>query len=90
MMEMQFFGGEGRRFKSVNYMICKDGDVSIYAEVEVPENASEDYGYLTMKDEIIRRLPEDVAKSIEWFYDDDSRLEEDAKADCDVFVDIDL
>ena len=90
MMEMQFLGGEGRRFKSVNYMICKDGDVSIYAEVEVPENASEDYGYLTMKDEILRRLPEDVANSIVWFYDDDSCLEEDAKADCDVFVDIDL
>lgn len=90
MMEMQFFGGEGRRFKSVNYMICKDGDVSIYAEVEVPENASEDYGYLTMKDEIIRRLPEDVAKSIVWFYDNDDCLEDDARAGCDVFVDIDL
>lgn len=90
MMEMQFFGGEGRRFKSVNYMICKDGDVSIYAEVEVPENASEDYGYLTMKDEIIRRLPEDVANSIVWFYDNDDCLEDDARAGCDVFVDIDL
>ena len=90
MMEMQFFGGEGRRFKSVNYMICKDGDVSIYAEVEVPENASEDYGYLTMKDEILRRLPEDVANSIVWFYDNDDCLEDDARADCDVFVDIDL
>ena len=90
MMEMQFFGGEGRRFKSVNYMICKDGDVSIYAEVEVPEGASDDYGYLTMKHELIRRLPEDVAKSIEWFYDNDNCLEDDARADCDVFVDIDL
>ena len=90
MMEMQFLGGEGRRFKSVNYMICKDGDVSIYAEVEVPENASEDYGYLTMKDEILRRLPEDVANSIVWFYDNDDCLEDDARANCDVFVDIDL
>lgn len=90
MMEMQFFGGEGRRFKSVNYMICKDGDVSIYAEVEAPENASEDYGYLAMKDELIRNLPEDVANSIVWFYDNDDCLEDDARADCDVFVDIDL
>lgn len=89
-MEMQFFGGQGRRFKSVNYMICKDGDVSIYAEVEVPEGASDDYGYLTMKHELIRRLPADVVKNIVWFYDNDSCLEEDAKADCEVFVDMDL
>lgn len=64
----------------------------IVAHCEVPEGASEDYGYLTMKEAIIKAL-EKAGKSveeIEWWYRDSDILEEDASADCDVEVDLDL
>lgn len=91
-MMIQFFGGEGRCYKSVNYLIGEDREkeISVYAEVEVPEGASDDYGYLTMKKAIIQCLPAEVLEQIEWFYDNDEYLPEDASADCDVFVDCDF
>ena len=91
MKEMQFFGGEGRVFKGgVNYLISDDK--TIYAECAVPEQATDDYGYLTMKKAIIRAMESEGldADEIEWFYDDDRYLEEDADADCEVYVDIDF
>lgn len=91
-MMIQFFGGEGRCYKSVNYLIGEDKEkeISIYAEVEVPEGASEEYGYLTMKKAIIQCLPAEVLKQIEWFYNNDECLEADASADCDVYLDCDF
>ena len=97
-MMIQFFGGEGRCYKSVNYLIGEDREkgISIYAEVEIPEDISDDYdltidyGYLTMKKAIIQCLPAEVMEQIEWFYDNDKYLPEDASADCDVFVDCDF
>lgn len=90
-MMIQFFGGEGRCYKSVNYLIGEDREkeISVYAEVEVPEGASDDYGYLTMKKAIIQCLPAEVLEQIEWFYDNDEYLPEDASADCDVYLDCD-
>lgn len=91
-MMIQFFGGEGRCYKWVNYLIGEDREkeISVYAEVEVPEGASDDYGYLTMKKAIIQCLPAEVLEQIEWLYDNDEYLPEDASADCDVFVDCDF
>ena len=96
-MMIQFFAGEGRCYKSVNYLIGEDREkgISIYAEVEIPEDISDDYdltidyGYLTMKKAIIQCLPAEVLEQIEWFYDNDEYLPEDASADCDVYLDCD-
>ena len=92
MRMIQFLGGEGRCYKSVNYLIGEDREkeISIYAEVEAPEGASDDYGYLTMKKAIIQCLPAEVLEQIEWFYDNDEYLPEDASADCDVYLDCDF
>lgn len=91
MKEIQFFSGEGRYFTGgVNYLISDDK--TIYAECAVPEGATDDYGYLTMKKGIINTLGlRGVGTDdIEWFYDDDRYLEEDADAECEVFLDIDI
>ncbi len=63
----------------------------IVAHCEVPENASEDYGYLTMKEAIIKALV-DAGKSveIEWWYTENDKLEEDASAECEVEVELDF
>lgn len=86
-MKMYFYGGEGRHFPGgVNYLISNDH--SIYAEVAVPEGASEDYGYLDMKGAILHELEKKgIALDIEWPYEED--LPEVADPDCEVFVDID-
>lgn len=94
-MKMIFEGGEGRYFsyEGVNYLISDDhvdGEPSIYAEVFVPDGASDEYGYLTMKDAILSKVPAEIAKSLTWFYRDDEDLPEDAHAKCDVFLDIDI
>ena len=83
---VQFSAGEGRHFNdSVNYLMSTDG--SIYAEIQVPENASEDYGYLTMKRAILERIPH---ADIVWFYDakNEALLESDADVDAEVYLDI--
>lgn len=88
--EMHFLGGDGRHFiGGVNYIISDDK--TIYSECPVPPGASEEYGYLTMKNAIIREMQARglSANALEWFYDDDSKLDPDASADCEVFVDID-
>jgi hypothetical protein len=95
MMKMIFEGGEGRYFsyKGVNYLISDertDGEPVIYAEVLVPDNAFDEYGYQTMKDAVLSRLPAETAKSLTWFYGDDEDLPDDAHAECEVFVDLDV
>lgn len=88
-MKMQFEAGEGRHFDNVNFLIGKDGDIEIYAEVEVPDGASDDYGYITMKKALISKLPEEITDSITWQYDGQEQyLEDDASADCEVYIDI--
>lgn len=82
-MKMQFEAGEGRHFGGeVNYIFGN----GVYAEIEVPEGASEDYGYLTMKQAIMKRCPD---LNAEWQYDGQEQfLAPDAAADADVYVDI--
>ena len=43
-----------------------------------------------MKKAIIQCLPAEVLEQIEWFYDNDEYLPEDASADCDVYLDCDF
>lgn len=83
---INFFAGEGNHFSgSVNYLRSTDG--SIYAEIQVPEEASEDYGYLTMKKAIMNRLP---GADIEWWYSQasEANLEADADVNAEVWTDI--
>ena len=93
-MTIQFYGGTGKHFNcSVNYMINDGGDIHVYAEimVEDAETASDDYGYITMRDALTDKFHElgIDAGEIEWFYTGDADLEEDAKADAPVYIEID-
>lgn len=51
-MKIQFEAGTGNHFPGgVNYLISEDR--TMYAECAVPEGASDDYGYMTMKAALI-------------------------------------
>lgn len=74
---------EGNILHTVDNVIC--------ATVKVPEGASEDYGYMTMKNAIIKALAErGITEEIEWWYDEasEANLEADAN-DGDPEVEID-
>ncbi len=80
---VHFFAGEGRKYADVNYLLSDDG--KLYAEVEYPEGASDDYGYLTM----VRAL-KDHSFGYSFQYDgQESNLADDAAADCEVYVEVD-
>lgn len=85
-MKVQFEAGTGRHFDNVNFMIGTVDGIEIYAEVEIPEGASEDYGYLTMKKAILEKLPE--LKADFWYDGQEQYLAEDAEADAEVYLDI--
>ena len=84
-MKVQFEAGISRHSSEcVNYLICLE-DEQLYAETVVPDNASDDYGYLALKQEIIRQATEAGINpdSLEFWYDgQEDKLEPDAKADC--------
>lgn len=62
----------------VNFM---KGPGELYAEIRVPENASEDYGYLTLKAEILRQAAENGIEGLTFPYDGQEQyLDEDASA----------
>ena len=85
-MKITFEAGQGRHFEGgVNYMVSEDG--RIYAECLVPEGASEDYGYLTMKAEILKQADADGLTF--WYDGQEDLLEADASADCEVYTEID-
>lgn len=85
-MRIQFESGQGRAFGSVNFMSGHGDGVAVYAEVEVPEGASEDYGYLVMKREIMKRIPN---VELHFQYDGQEQyLAEDADVDTEVYIDI--
>lgn len=72
---MQFEAGDGGNFMWGS---------GIYAEVFVPDGASEDYGYLTMKNAIMKRFPRE---EFDFPYDgQESFLEEDADVECKVYI----
>lgn len=87
-MKIQFEAGTGRHFDNVNFMIGKVVGIEIYAEVEVPEGTSEDYGYLTMKKAITEAVP---GLKVDFWYDrQEQYLAKDASADCEVYLDIQM
>ena len=84
-MEIMIEAGTGRQFDGeVNYMLTADRKV--YAEVEVPENASEDYGYMAMKNAIAEAYT--GTEPLEFWYDGcENRLNPDAYIACGVYLD---
>ena len=85
-MKISFEAGEGRNFQgAVNYMKSKDG--TVYAEVAVPDGASDDYGYLTMKQAILKQYTGKDTLSF-WYDGQEQNLEPDASADAKVYLEI--
>lgn len=91
-MRIQFEAGTGTHFDgSVNYLISTDR--ALYAECSVPEGASDDYGYLTMKSALIDAYkaaggnPDDLEC---WYDGQEQYLESDASADCEVYTEVDF
>lgn len=80
---IQFESGEGRNTPgAVNYMVCLDNP-DLYAEIQVPESASDDYGYLALKDQIIAQAAAaGIDRSaLEFWYDGQEQyLSQDASA----------
>lgn len=90
-MKAQFEAGEGRQFNgTVNYIWYREDGYSLYAEIQVPEGASDDYGYLTLKQAILKALEEKgISTDIEFWYDGQEQfLDPDAAADGDVFCEV--
>ena len=91
-MRIQFEAGNGIHFRgSVNMLISEDR--SLYAECQVPEGASDDYGYITLKNALIDAVKDsgmDPA-AIEFWYDGQERfLNSDAAAPCEVYTEVDF
>ena len=82
--DVQFEAGQGRHVSGgVNYLICPDIP-DLYAEVPVPEGASEDYGYLTLKSMILKQAQELGIRSdsLRFWYDGQEQfLADDATVD---------
>lgn len=84
-MRIQFETGQGA-FGAVNFLSGRSDGVAVYAEVKVPEGASEDYGYLTMKRAVQKRIPN---LELHFQYDGQEQyLSDDADADCSVYIDV--
>lgn len=87
---VQFEAGTSRHDgRPVNYLICMDSacPVTLYAEIVVPEGASEDFGYLTLKAAVLEQaaaagIPAD--KLSFWYDDQEESLAPDAAAPGDV------
>lgn len=83
--DFSFEAGQGLHASGgVNYMCCPDLHPDIYAEIEVPDGASDDYGYLFLKQEIIKQASAagiDRSQLVFW-YDDgqEDKLSPDASA----------
>lgn len=82
-MEMQF-----EATPDGNILWGEDAEMRIMACVAVPDGASEDYGYLTMKKAILAKCP---GKKFDFPYDGQEQyLEEDASAEAPVDLDIEI
>ena len=85
-MIISFEAGQGKHFPGwVNFMKSDDG--SVYAEVSVPDGASDDFGYLTLKDAF-----RDAYKGKEpltfWFDGMEKFLEPDAHDGNQIYVEV--
>ena len=69
-MKIQFEAGTDAAGRGINYMLCLE-DRDLYAEIEVPEGASEDFGYFILKQEIIALAADKGIGSdeLEFWYD---------------------
>lgn len=89
-IKIQFEAGTGRHFQGgVNYLIALDSP--IYVECPVPDGASDDYGYLTMKKALLTAIVAAGmdANGFEFQYDNQEQyLAPDANAKCDVHIEI--
>lgn len=86
MKKIQFEAGDGTHFPGgVNYLISTDR--TIYAECPVPDERSEDYGYLTMKRAILAAYHGTEPLAF-WYDGQEQCLDADASAECEVYVDI--
>ena len=85
---VSFEAGTGVHFNGgVNFMHSEDG--WLYAETPVPDGASEDYGYIALRDAILKLAAVHGVKQeeIEFPYDNQEEyLEQDANAECDVYA----
>ena len=83
-MKVTFEAGTGREFEgAVNFM--QTADKTVYAEIRVPEGASEDYGYLKLREAIADHYVE--RKPLEFWYDgQEDKLSSDASVDGEVYV----
>ena len=63
-------------------------DGTIRAIVRVPEGASDDYGYITMKRAILDAYHGNPADLVFWYDGQEQYLDPDAAAPCDVQLDI--
>lgn len=84
-MKVTFEAGTGLHYEDcVNFMLTADRKV--YAEVEVPEGASEDYGYMELKKAITENYT--GSEPLEFWYDgQENQLSADAYVACDVYLD---
>jgi len=90
-MKVSFEAGTGRYFDGgVNYIQTEDG--KLYAECQVPEGASEDYGYKKLA---FVMMLEGKLKGIEpeymtfWYAGQEDNLSKDADVNCAVYVEYD-
>lgn len=70
-----------------NILWAENDEVMIKATVEVPEGASEDYGYLAMKQAIQKVLESEGLEASFWYDGQEQYLADDA-SDGDVQIDI--
>lgn len=86
-MNIIFEAGTGRHFPGgVNYLLSIDG--KLYAECPVPDGASDDYGYLTMKNALLSAYKGDPDILVWWYDGQENLLAPDASADCEVYVEV--
>lgn len=87
---MQFEAGTKADGTGINFLSGENEDISIYAEIEIPEEeVSEDYGYLSMKEAILNKVSADIAELLEFQYDgQEAYLNEDAKAEGNISVEV--
>ena len=93
MMKIQFFVGDGIHFDgAVNYLTGEGDGYRVYAEVEIPDGASDDYGFLSMKKAIIDMATDCCGidtSAWAWQYDgQEQHLAQDASAHCKVYVEV--
>ena len=69
-MKIQFEAGVSHDGRGVNFMLTPSRE--FYAEVEVPEGASDDYGYFALKAAMTQLLKEHGVEDVEWWYDEAS------------------